>query len=25
LVVNLTGYTGTLPGLGSIAVSSFFV
>ena len=25
LVVNLTGYTGTLPSLGSIAVSSFFV
>lgn len=25
LLVNLTGYTGTLPSLGSIAVSSFFV
>ncbi|MFM7406331.1 MAG: bluetail domain-containing putative surface protein, partial [Cuspidothrix sp.] len=25
LVVNLTGYIGTLPGLGSINVSSFFV
>lgn len=25
LVVNLTGYTGALPGLGNIAVSSFFI
>ncbi|MGL5059563.1 MAG: bluetail domain-containing putative surface protein, partial [Microcoleus sp.] len=25
LVVNLTGYTGTLPPLGNVAVSSFFI
>lgn len=25
LVVNLTGYTGTLPVLGNISVNSFFI
>jgi hypothetical protein len=25
LVINLTGYTGTLPPLGNITVSSFFI
>ncbi|MCC5614377.1 hypothetical protein LC605_04650 [Nostoc sp. CHAB 5836] len=25
LLVNLTGLTGTLPALGNIAVSSFFI
>jgi hypothetical protein len=25
LVINLTGLTGTLPALGTIAVNSFFV
>ncbi|XUP02326.1 bluetail domain-containing putative surface protein [Microcystis aeruginosa FBCC-A68] len=25
LLVNITGFTGTLPALGSINVSSFFI
>ncbi|WP_416361032.1 bluetail domain-containing putative surface protein, partial [Microcystis sp. M065S2] len=25
LLINITGFTGTLPALGSINVSSFFI